>query len=329
MATAIRRALLATLFVASLAGPALAQSSADQPYPNRPVRLIVPYAPGGPSDLAARVLVQRLSPELGQPVVIESRPGAAGVVGTDMVAKAPPDGYTVALGSGASLAIAPNYMPNAPYDPPRDFAPVTVVVGVTEVIAVRQGLPVRTLAELVALARNTPRQLTYASAGIGSTPHLATELLRLTAGFEAVHVPYRGGNPLVLALVSGEAGFGFADMPIMLPQIRAGTIRPIAVGSRARSPLLPEVPTLAEAGVPNLEVENWHGLVLPARTPPAVVAALHRATVAALRDPEVARALEQQGARPGGNTPEEFAALIRAEHTRWAEVIRRAGIKPE
>jgi tripartite-type tricarboxylate transporter receptor subunit TctC len=329
MATAIRRALLATLFVASLAGPALAQSSADQPYPNRPVRLIVPYAPGGPSDLAARVLVQRLSPELGQPVVIESRPGAAGVVGTDMVAKAPPDGYTVALGSGASLAIAPNYMPNAPYDPLRDFAPVTVVVGVTEVIAVRQGLPVRTLAELVALARNTPRQVTYASAGIGSTPHLATELLRLTAGFEAVHVPYRGGNPLVLALVSGEADFGFADMPIMLPQIRAGTIRPIAVGSRARSPLLPEVPTLDEAGVPDLEVENWHGLVLPARTPPAVVAALHRATVAALRDPEVARALEQQGARPGGNTPEEFAALIRAEHTRWAEVIRRAGIKPE
>jgi tripartite-type tricarboxylate transporter receptor subunit TctC len=171
--------------------------------------------------------------------------------------------------------------------------------------------------------------LTYASAGIGSTPHLATELLRLTAGFEAVHVPYRGGNPLVLALVSGEADFGFADMPIMLPQIRAGTIRPIAVGSRARSPLLPEVPTLAEAGVPDLEVENWHGLVLPARTPPAVVATLHRATVAALRDPDVARALEQQGARPGGNTPEKFAALIRAEHTRWAEVIRRAGIKPE
>ena len=302
---------------------------AEDPFPTRPVRMIVPFATGGPSDIVARMVAPRMSALLGQPVVVESRPGAGGVTGLDVVAKSPPDGHVLGMGSAGGLAISPALTPNMPYDVARDFAALTLGVVMPEPLVVPAALPHRTLEALVAAGRAVRGGLNYGSSGTGSMTHLAAELLRLAAGMEATHVPYRGGAPLTLALMAGEVQFGFADLPALLPQLRAGTLRALAIGSAERSPLLPEVPTMAELGLPGVMTDNWHGFVAPARTPPAVQARLQRVISAALLEPETARALRDQGAYPSGNTQAEFTAFIRSETERWATVIRAAGVKPE
>jgi tripartite-type tricarboxylate transporter receptor subunit TctC len=324
-----RRLLLAATTPLLASGAAPAQTARPANWPERPVRLVVPFAPGGPSDIVARALAQTLLPSLGQPVVVDNRAGSGGVVGTDAVAKAAPDGHTIGLCSAGALAIAPTLIPNMPYDTLRDLAPVTLGVKVAEILAVSPGVPAQTLAELIALAKRRPGALNYATSGNGSMPHLAMEALRFAAGIDVVHVPYRSGGQIVASMLSGETQMGFADVPILLPQLRAGALRPLVVGSEARSPLFPEVPTTAEAGLPQVRADNWHGFVAPSGTPPALVSALRDAIAAALRSPALSRTLLDQGAEPGGGTPEEFAAFIRSETARWGEVVRRAGVKPD
>jgi tripartite-type tricarboxylate transporter receptor subunit TctC len=323
---ALLAALIATLPALLLAPwPAAAQ----EPFPNRPVRLIVPFATGGPSDIVARLMAPRMSQVLGQTVVVESRPGAGGVTGVDAAAKAAPDGHTIAIGSAGGLAISPGLQPNMPYDTLRDLAPLTLAVIVHEPVVVPANLPYRTLAEFLAAAKAEPGRLNYGSTGPGSMPHLAGELIKLTAGVDITHVPYRGGAPLTTALLAGEIQMGLADLPILLPHLRAGTLRALAIGAEERYPLLPEVPTMAEAGLPGVLTNNWHGLVAPARTPEPALALLHRAAVAALQDPETARLLREQGAIPSPTGRQEFTAFIQSETARWGEVIRRAGVKPD
>jgi tripartite-type tricarboxylate transporter receptor subunit TctC len=313
--------LIAAAAVLPLAKPALAQPAR---LPDGPLRIIVPFPPGGPNDLLARVLGQKLSPLLDRPVVVENRSGAGGVIRTDAAAKAPPNGLTMALTSAG--AIAPPLTPRMPFNVERDLAPVTLVAVMPELLAVNPKLPVRTLAELVEHAKKNPAKLNFASSGNGPMPHLAGESLRAAAGIDIVHVPYRGAAPAVTDLIAGQVQMMFADMPAMMAQVQAGDLRPVALASRERSPLLPETPTLAEAGLPSVEAENWYGLVAPARTPAPVTAMLHEAAAKALRDPELQRTYAEQGARPVGNTPEEFRAFITAETARWGEIGRRAGV---
>lgn len=297
--------------------------------PDRPVRLVVPFPPGGPNDIIGRALAERLSPLLGQPVVVENRSGAGGVVGTDAVAKSPPDGHTLAVTSAGALAISPTLVPDMPYEVGRDLALITLVAAVPELLAVNPALEARTLQELVALAKRSPGRLNFASSGNGSMPHLAGEALRFAAGIDIVHVPYRGAAPAVIDLVGGQVQMMFADIPVLLPQVRAGALRAVALGGRERSPLLPGVPTTAEAGLPGVLAENWYGLVAAGRTPPSILFALHAAAATALREPELRRVLADQGAIAGGNSPEEFADFVRAETARWGEVVRRSGAKPD
>ncbi|WP_376088069.1 tripartite tricarboxylate transporter substrate-binding protein [Roseomonas sp. CCTCC AB2023176] len=247
------------------------------------------------------------------------------MVGTDLVAKAPPDGHTVAVTSAGALAIAESLVPNLPYRVGRDLAPVTLVATVPELLAVNPRLPATNLAELITHARANPGRVNFASSGNGSMPHLAGEGLRFAAAIEIVHVPYRGAAPAVTDLVAGQVQMMFADLPVLLPQVRAGALRAIAIGSRERSPLLPEVPTTAEAGLPTVEAVNWYGMVAPGGTPAPMLAALHAAAATSLADPEVERTLREQGAAAVGSAPEAFATYIRAEAARWGEVVRRSG----
>ncbi len=312
-------ALLALL----AAWPALAQDA----FPNRPVRLIVPFATGGPSDILARLMTPRMSQLLGQPVVVEARPGAGGVTGVDVMVKAPADGYTIALGSAGGLVISPGLDRNMPYDTLRDLAPLSLAAVVPEPVVVGAATPFHSMQELLAAARARPGQLNYASTGTGSMPHLAGEWIKAVAGVNITHVPYRGGAPLATALLTGEVQIGLADLPILLPHLRAGSIRALAIGHATRVPWLPEVPTMAEVGLAEVNTDNWHGLVARAGTPEAILARLAEAAVTAIKDPAVARLMYDQGALPGGNSRAEFATFIRAELERWGGVIRRANIK--
>jgi tripartite-type tricarboxylate transporter receptor subunit TctC len=308
-----------------LLSPALASA---QGFPDRPIRLIVPFPAGGPNDIIARVVGQRMSELAGQPVVIENRGGQGGVLGTDAVAKSKPDGYTIALTSAGALAISPS-MEKVAYDTLRDFQPITLVATVPEMLVVATNVPAKDMSELVALAKAQPGKLNFASTGPGGLPHLAGELLKLTAKIDIVHVPYRGAAPAVTDLLGQQVQMVFLDLPIILPQIRTGALRPIAVGSAERAPTAMEVPTTTEAGMPNLRIENWYGMVAPAGTPPAVVTALNRITTEAMRDPAVKEKLASQGTKLVGDTPEHFRDFIAAEIVRWAKVIKDAGVTTE
>jgi tripartite-type tricarboxylate transporter receptor subunit TctC len=299
-----------------------------QDYPAKPIRLIVPFPPGGPNDIIARVIGQRMSELTKQPVVIDNRGGQGGVLGTDAVAKAAPDGYTIAISSAGALAISPG-MEKVAYDTLRDLAPVTLVAAVPEMLVVAGNVPAHDMSELIALARAQPGKLNFASSGPGSLPHLAGELLKLTARIDIVHVPYRGAAPAVNDLLGQQVQMAFLDLPAVLPQIKAGTLRAIVVGSPQRAPTAMEVPTTAEAGMPELRVENWYGMVAPAGTPSAIIAALNGIATEAMRDPTVRQKLASQGAELVGDTPEHFRGFIAAEIAKWAKVIRDAGIAPE
>ena len=315
--------LLAGLSI--LLTPAFARA---QDYPAKPIRLIVPFPAGGPNDIIARVIGQRMAELTKQPVVIDNRGGQGGVLGTDAVAKAAPDGYTIAISSAGALAISPS-MERIAYDTLRDLAPVTLVATVPEMLVVAGNVPAKTMGELIALAKAQPGKLNFASSGPGSLPHLAGELLKLTAKIDIVHVPYRGAAPAVNDLLGQQVQMAFLDLPALLPQIRAGALRGIAVGSPQRAPTAMEVPTTAEAGMPELRVENWYGMVAPAATPPAIVAALNRIATEAMRDPTVKQKLASQGAELVGYTPDHFRGFITDEIAKWAKVIRDAGIATE
>jgi len=307
----------------------LSSGSADaEDFPAHPIRLIVPFPPGGPSDIIARVIGQRMSEIAKQPVVIENRGGQGGVLGTDALAKAKPDGYTIAIASAGALAISPT-MEKIAYDPLKDLQAVTLVAKVPEMLVVATDVPARNMAELVALAKAQPGKLNFASSGPGSLPHLAGELLKLTAKIDIVHVPYRGAAPAVNDLLGQQVQMVFLDLPILLPQIRSGGLRAIALGAPERAPTAMDVPTTAEVGMPDVQAENWYGLVAPAGTPAAVVAALNQIATEAMRDPAVKEKLAIQGAELIGGSPEHFHAFMESEIARWAKVIKDAGVATE
>jgi tripartite-type tricarboxylate transporter receptor subunit TctC len=304
----------------------LPASAAAQDFPNKPIRLIVPFPAGGPNDIIARVIGQRMSELTRQPVLIDNRGGQAGVLGTDAIAKANPDGYTIGIVSASALAISPT-MEKVPYEVAKDFAPVTLVVTVPEMLVVAANVPAKNMTELVALAKAQPGQLNFASAGVGGLPHLAGELFKLTAKIDIVHVPYRGAAPAINDLLGQQVQMTFLDLPVLLPHIKAGTLHPIALGARARVPTAPEVPTTAEVGMPDLLIENWYGMIAPAKTPEAVVAALNRIANEAMADPSVNQKLADQGLTLAGDSPEHFRGFIEAEARKWAKVIKDAGLE--
>ena len=317
------KALKALLIGLTLLCPTSAMA---QDFPNKPIRLIVPFPPGGPNDIIARVVGQRMSEILKQSVIIENRSGQGGVAGTDAVAKSPPDGYTIAITSAGALAISPS-MEKVSYETLKDLQPITLVAKVPEMLVVATSVPANNMKELVALANSQPGKLNFASSGPGSLPHLAGELFKLTAKINIVHVPYRGAAPAVNDLLAQQVQMVFLDLPVLLPQIKAGKLKPIAVGAPQRVPSAPEVPTTAEAGMPNLLTENWYGMVAPAKTPPNIVAALNNAAVEAMKDPAVVEKLSSQGAILAGDSPEHFAAFIDSETKKWAKVIQDAGVQ--
>jgi tripartite-type tricarboxylate transporter receptor subunit TctC len=317
------RILIALLMGLSLLSPTLA---AAEEYPARTIRLIVPFPPGGPNDIIARAVGQRMSELTGQPVVVDNRGGQAGVTGTDAIAKATPDGYTIGIVSASALVISPS-MDKVAYDVARDFAPVTLVATVPEMLVVATNVPAKNMQELVALAKAEPGKLNFASAGVGGLPHLAGELFKLTAKIDIVHVPYRGAAPAITDLLGQQVQMTFLDLPVILPQIRAGNLRPIALGARQRAPQAPDVPTTAEVGMPDLLIENWYGMIAPAATPKDVVDKLNHITTAAMSDPSVKAKLAEQGLTLTPQKPEEFRTFIAAEATKWAKVIKDAGVE--
>ena len=317
------RILCALLTGLSLLSPAMAED-----FPARQIRLIVPFPAGGPSDIIARVVGQRMSEIAKQTVIIDNRGGQGGVLGTELLAKATPDGYTIALSSAGALAISPT-MERVTYDPLKDLQTITLVAKVPEMLVVTPDVPAKTMAELVALAKAKPGKLNFASTGPGSMPHLAGELLKLIGKVDIVHVPYRGAAPAINDLLGQQVQMAFLDQPVLLPQIKAGGLRPIAIGAPERASTLPDVPTTAEVGMPDLLAENWHGMVAPAGTPAAIVAVLNRITTEALQDPTVKEKLAIQGATVVGDSPEHFHAFLESEIARWAKVIKDAGVTTE
>ncbi|WP_298887492.1 tripartite tricarboxylate transporter substrate binding protein [uncultured Bradyrhizobium sp.] len=316
----ISRRLLLGLFLL------LPSVAAAQKFPAKPIRLIVPFPAGGPNDIIARVIGQRMSELSGQPVLIDNRAGQGGVLGTDAVAKAAPDGYTVAISSAGALAISPS-MEKVAYDTLNDLTPVTLVATVPEMLVVATNVPAKDIGELIALAKAQPGKLNFASSGPGSLPHLAGELFKLTAKIDIVHVPYRGAAPAVNDLLGQQVQMTFLDLPVLLPQVKAGALKPIAIGSVERAPTAPDVPTTKEAGFPNLRIENWYGMVAPKGTPKEIVTDLHDLATKAMADPAVKEKLAQQGATLAGDEPEHFRKFIADETAKWAKVIKDAGVE--
>jgi tripartite-type tricarboxylate transporter receptor subunit TctC len=297
-----------------------------QDFPTKPIKLIVPFPPGGPNDIIARVVGQRMSELTKQPIVIENRSGQAGVLGTDAVAKAAPDGYTIGITSASSLVINPS-LEKMPYDVRKDLAPVTLNVTVPEMLVVASNVPAGNMAELIALAKAQPGKLNFASAGVGGLPHLAGELFKLTAKLDIVHVPYRGAAPAINDLLGQQVQMTFLDLPVILPHIKAGSLKPIALGSPTRAPTAPDVPTTAEVGMPDLLIENWYGMIAPGGTPDKIITELNRITNEAMADPGVKAKLADQGLTVAGGTPEHFRGFIDAETRKWAKVIKDAGLE--
>jgi tripartite-type tricarboxylate transporter receptor subunit TctC len=318
-----RRAVLAGL----VAAPFVHRAGAQAGWPAQVIKFVVPFTPGGSTDILARVLAQKLEPVLRQSIIIENRPGAGGSVAATAVARAEPDGHTFMMGHIGTLAFNPSLYPNLTYDPVADFAPVALVATVPNILAVHPALPVRSFAEFVAHAKANPGKLNYGSGGVGSAAHVAGAYLGFAAGYDAVHLPYRGTGPMVNDLVAGVIQFTLTGGPAVLPLAASGQLRTLAVSSRARVPFAPDLPTVAESGIANFEAVQWYGLVAPAKVPAAVVARMNAEINALMDSPEVTRNLQNDGALAVKTTPEAFGAHIRAEIGIWRDVIRRAGIK--
>ena len=302
--------------------PALAQT-----WPAKSVRMVIPFPPGGTTDILARLAAQKLTEALGQQVVPDNRPGASGNIGTEQVAKSPPDGYTLVTAPGSTLTIHPSLYAKLGFDPLRDFAPVTILAAVPNLLVVHPSLPVRTVKELIALAKARPDQLNYASTGAGQSTHLSMELFKTMAAVKITHVPYKGSAPAVTDLVGGHVSLMFDNMPSALPHAKAGKLRGIAVSTQRRSPVVPEIPTVAESGLPGFEVSVWFGVLAPAATPREVIEHLNRVLVKALQSADVRERLATQGAEPIANTPEQFTAQMKGDLVKWAKVVKAADIK--
>ena len=310
--------------------PALACAQ-DRPatYPVKTIRIIAGSAPGGAVDYIARVAAQKLTEAFGQPAVVEQRTGASGSIAGEYVAKSPPDGYTLSSGSMATLCVVPHLYAKVGYDSVKDFAPITIVAASIFVFEVHPSLPVRTIKELIALAKANPGKLAFGTAGPGSVSHLGIEMLKSMTKVDFLHIPYKGVAPAMVALLGGETALMYDPVLTSLPHVRSGRIRALAVGDTRRSPQMPDVPTVAESGVPSFEASSWFGLVAPAGTPREVIARLHAALVKGISEKETAQLLSSQGMYPVLNTPEQFAERIRSDLPRWGKLIRSSGIKAE
>ena len=316
--------LLVMLAACLQSAPALAQT-----YPSKPVRLIVPAPPGAAADIRARWIAEKLSPMLGQPIIVDNRAGAGGAIGTEAVAKSAADGYTILLVHQGTMAVNPHVYAKLGYDPLIDFAPITRLSLGPLLLAVNASLPVQSVADLVRLAKQKPGQINFGSPGNGTPPHLAGELFKHMAGIDVTHIPYKGGAQALTDLVAGQIAFSMDNLAVQLPQVKAGRIRAIATTGAQRITALPEVPTVAEAGVPDYEYLAWMGIAAPAATPRAIVARLNFDIVTILSTPAARDWLSAQGNVPGGDTPEQFAAFIKSEHAKLGRIVREAGIKAD
>ena len=315
--------------VASIVALASSCAFGAEVYPAKPVRLVITFPAGGPTDVIVRLVGQRLTEEWKQPTIIDNRGGAGGIVGTEIVAHAAPDGYTFLVGTAGGMTINPALHPKLSYDPFRDFAPVGMLVTNPQILVAHPSVAAKNVKELVALAKARPGQLNFASAGSGTATHLGLELLKLTTGLDAVHVPYKGGAPAITDLISGQVQLLWVSIPSVLPHVKAGRLRALAVSTARRSASAPDVPTVAESGYPGFEYSNWNALFAPAGTPPAIVKRVNGAIVRVLKEPDVAQRLSSQGADPAPGSPEELARYMRTDHERWKKVIRTANIRAE
>mgnify|MGYP002789003348 CR=1 FL=1 len=306
----------------------LALPVAAQNYPTRAVRLVVPSAPGGGTDISARILAPQLSQFLGQQVVVENRAGAGTMIGGEAVARAAPDGYTLLMGI-STLAINPAMYKKVPYDALKDLAPISQAVSLSNVLVVHPSLPAKSVKEFVALVKPRPGQINFASAGVGTSPHLSMELFLVMTGLKMLHIPYKGSGPGVTDLIAGHVPAMMPNMLSAQPHIKSGRLRALGVTGSKRAPGADDIPTIAEAGVPGYEAVQWYGVLAPAATPRDIIVKLHTGVVRALQNPEVRQRLLNDGAEPVGSSPEEFAAYLRSETAKWAKVIQAAGIKPE
>jgi tripartite-type tricarboxylate transporter receptor subunit TctC len=302
---------------------------ADDDYPSRPIRFVVPFPPGGVADPVARLIGEKIGKALGQSLVIDNRPGGAGIIAAEIVKQAPADGYTILMGHAGNFAVNPSLYPALPYDPVKDFQPVTLLMSTSHVLVVPLESPAKSVAELAALARSSANGLTFASQSVGTGGHLLGEMFRLRTGARLEHVPYKGSAPALADLIAGRVDFFFDAVITATPQVRAGRIRALATASKKRAAVLPDVPTVAEVGYPGIEADFWFALFAPAGTPPHVVRSLNKAFATAMHSPEVKARFSEQGLDIITSTPEELAALIRADIERFGKVVREAGIKVE
>ena len=307
---------------------AVAADSLAQSYPAKPVRVVVPSSPGGGTDIIARIVAPELSKRLGQQFVIDNRPGAGTMIGIEIVAKAPADGY-VLLMTPSTLAINSALYKKVPYDPVHDFAPITELISSPSIIVVHPSVPAKTIKELIAFARSRPGQINYASAGAGTYPHMTMELFQSMAKVKMVHIPNKGTGPAMIDMLAGNTAVMAGTILSVMPQVRAGRLRALGISSEKRSPVAPEIPTVAEAGLPGFEAVQWYGFLAPAKTPREIITRLHAETVRVLQQPETKERFASDGADPVGNSPDEFARFIQSELVKWAKVARGAGIQPE
>ncbi len=318
-----RRLLLMAVATGLLAAPvAMAQT-----YPAKPVKLVVPFPPGGSLDITGRLVAQKLTEAWGQPVVVENRPGAGGNIGADLVAKSAPDGYTILLGALSTHAVNPSLYARMPYDAAKDFAPITLLAITPNVLVVNAASPVNNAREFIAYVRANPGKLSFGSGSSGSAGHLAGELFKVETGTDAVHVPFKGGAPATQALLAGDTQFMFDNLANAMAQVKAGKLKALAVTTAKRSPLVPDLPTMAEAGLPGFDISTWYGLFAPAGTPPAIVAKWNADVTKILNTPEVRSRLIADGAEPSPNTPEQFAQMIASELTKYARIVKISGAK--
>ena len=309
--------------------PGISGTASGQSYPIKPIKVVVPFPPGASTDLIGRLVAQKLSASVGQQAIVENRGGAGGTIGADSVAKAAPDGYTLLIGTPGAITISPSLQPKLPYQPLRDFAPITMLATVANLLVAHPSVPARNVQELIALAKTKRGLLTYGSSGVGASPHLAGELFNHMAKVDLVHVPYKGAGPAFLDLTSGRIDLMFPVYSSVLPQVQAQKVKPIAITGLKRAAALPNIPTIDESGLRGFEVSNWFGLLAPAGTAPAVVEKLNTAIVASFRSSDVIDFMAKQGLDPATSTPEELTSHLRKEIAKWAQLVKATGIKAE
>ena len=323
-------ACLAVIVAVTVATSAIAQSApAAANYPTKPIRLVITYPPGGNTDLVGRAVSQKLTEAWGQQVIVDNRGGAGGVLGTVIAKQAAPDGYTLLLGTSAGMILNPLLMAKIPYEPFQDFAPVSLVIVLPQLLVVHPGLAARNIKDFIALAKAKPGQLNFGSSGVGTPNHLGGEMLKAMAGINIVHVPYKGGAASITDLIAGQVQLVISSAPSVVPHVRSNRLRPLAIGSAKRSPALPEVPTVAESGVPGYEYTTWYGIFVPAKTPAPIAAKLNAEIMRMLADPQMVQRFQSQGGDPASSTPAELTTYMKQETARWQRVIKTAGIRIE